>query len=573
MALVSSHFRQLADDGLVWKALLFRHFGSAQEEDSSPGHSQDRPWKQLYRLQTNWKDGAVSSSFILRHALLPAPPPARLLLDRAEPARAHDEPDSSATAVSPAKSIVQFLGSYFFTANRTPLHSVPSISIHRLSASDSESNASTELTSIQPPSLVAYHTERPHFLNTSPLSITELRLDEGQHALSAANRACPPESVRLAVFYSSGQYVLLRIKLPSDSKTNNSDAVDVVEEYAHLDMAQPDLSARPDPVTTARYHLPLLVTVTERFVLRIHHVVLNKHTGDFDVVLNQASLAASTAVCWRPLTLDLQRKSKSQFRAILVFSSPWFPDSFTISVQEFKLTLPSSSSSSTSSDAADVAAGQLHIQSQAATAVPLSGGGWSTAASRPLITGLDLHNDFVVASREDNTIDLFELVRPTPTRPLRLEHRRRLFSHTCAVHSVSFDGRRCVSGARDGSLKVWHLSQTAHQHRRHRLMPGRQRVNKGRKAASKSSSLPSFQEVVAVKEPALGEFEELRWEEQWSTNAAVGAVGGWHFSLLLFLPLVSDHSLTNCQKSEWVDFDSDKIVLSTPEKIKVLSFA
>lgn len=477
VSLVSAHFKRLADDSQVWKSLFNRHFGNIY---GGSGASLKRlvtgvdggRWKQLYRLQTNWKDGSVSSSHILRQALLAEPP---LDLQPASTA-GHSAPQPHLEAAAPeSKSIVQFIGQYVFTTSSAYRHAVPSISMHRLAFGPGDP---LEIGTFQPASLVNFYFERPHLLNSQPLKITEMRLDEGQQIHN--------NKFRLAVFFSSGQYALLRIQLQDD------DNIEIFEEYVSLDIA---LTTRPDPVTTARYHLPLLVTVTERFVLRVHHIILNQETGEFELLLNQASL--QNHLCWRPLTLNLRRKSKTHFRADLVYSSPWFPDSFTISLQEFLLTLPTGENS----------LGALEIQTRAATAVPLS----SSARPRPLVTGIDLHGDYVVASREDNTIDLFEIIRSKTSNALRLEHRRRLFSHTCAVHSVSFDGSRCVSGARDGSLKVWHLSQQRRQPR------------PNRKRAIPTSNAPVYQEVVHVREPEQA--NELNWEEQWTANAAAGAVG------------------------------------------------
>lgn len=350
---------------------------------------------------------------------------------------------------------------------------------------------------------MAYYAERPHLLNARLLSMTEMRLDEGQQST--------PNLFRLAVFYSSGQFCLLRLSLD-----DNQGSLSVVEEHVHLDVP---LDTRPDPILDARFHLPLLVTVSERFVLRYHHILLNKTSGNLELFLNQASM--QSAFCWRPLTLNLFRTSKSKFRTNIVYSTPWFPSSFTVGLQEFFVRLP----------ATDDPTGQLTIQTQAATAVPLA----ETARPKPLVTGLDLHDSFVVASREDNTIDLFEIVRPK-AGAMRLEHRKRLFSHTCAVHSVSFDGSRCVSGARDGSLKVWHLLQQQQQQQRER--PNAKRRVRGHLSSGK----PAYSEVVAVTEPREASDDavmdqkparDLQWREEWSTRAAAGAVGECSSHLIL----------------------------------------
>lgn len=489
MSQTSAHLHRLANDALIWKSLFLRHFATSKATQKLSARAQDEgsQWKALYRLQTNWKEGQASASYILRHNVLPQPPPLNIPI-------ASQVPITSIIQERRQPSMVQFIGNHVFTASTSPTHTVPRISLHRLGTT---ADHQKELGSFAPDSLVAWYSERPHLLNRHPISVTELRLDEGQQ-ITSTNRLA---QVRLAVFYSSSQYVLLRIHIEEPNER-----LKVVEEHAHLDMPLLD---RPDPILDARFHLPLLVTVSERSVLRIHHIALDPETGDFDVLLTQAALQSQ--LCWRPLTLNLRRKSKSTFRFDIVYSTPWFPSSFTIALQEFKLLLPAASQDSS---------GMLSVETQAATAIPPP----EPFRPRPLVTGLDLHDQYIVASREDNTIDLFEILRPSSG--IRVEHRRRLFSHTCAVQSISFDGRRCVSGAKDGSLKVWHLLQQHHHHhhQHHQQVQKRKKVDRS-----------SFKEVVGVTEPDTEEYKASKsicWEEQWATNAAAGAVGEWPFYLL-----------------------------------------
>lgn len=117
----------------------------------------------------------------------------------------------------------------------------------------------------------------------------------------------------------------------------------------------------------------------------------------------------------------------------------------------------------------------------------------STRTPRTPVTSIEHSHPFIVTSRRDNQLDVYEIVSPpssastvpappeafsTPSRiqpslstscppplpPLKLEHRRTLFGHTARVAGVALlegvdrDGAvRCVSAGDDGKVKVWEL--------------------------------------------------------------------------------------------------------------------
>ena len=341
---------------------------------------------------------------------------------------------------------------------------------------------------ITSPALTKYYDDRPHL---DPVTVTEMSLDAGQRHKDG--------SLRLAVFYSSGQFALFRVNIHPDSVT-------VYEEQTHLIVRH---DRRPDPVIAARYHCPVIITCTRSFVLQVHTLTLDKSKTHLSVCASQPAVQSS--FCWKPLVLDLTRAGKYRFKASITYAMPFFPCSWTVACQEFQINLPK-----------DEPGKQAEIVTQSATCIPLA----SMRQSRSLINSLHRSGNFIVSSRSDNTIDLYEVMPATALHPLGIHHRRVLFGHTTAVTSISLDGLKCVSAGRDGRLKVWNLE----------LYERRMRMSRPKRISP-----------VDVVSPQIVEDAVDIWAEH------------------------------DAAQIEHLSFDQDKIVLvedsRSPDRVRVLSFA
>lgn len=306
-------------------------------------------------------------------------------------------------------------------------------------------------------------------------ALSEMRLD-------GSSSSFPP---MMALFYSTGQYALFRLNLSSSSHSSAPRPFSATEVYT-----SPAPSFRSDPVTTARLHWPLLVTLTDSLTLRFLRLSGEREEGPVEVDETETPLQSRER--WSPVVLSLvpvdeARVSRgdddhdaARFSVSLAYSTPVFPASWTVGMQHFEVA---------------VSPARLKVlRAQHATAPPaytpwpsiitrtrLLGAGTdaedlsTTAPPPPLrkspVTSIEHSHPFIVTSRTDNTIDVYEVVRlEAPTPSLRVVHRRTLFGHTARVSSVALLSTadvgssrdatapiRCISAGDDGAVKVWRL--------------------------------------------------------------------------------------------------------------------
>ena len=271
------------------------------------------------------------------------------------------------------------------------------------------------------------------------------------------------EGIRLAVFYSSGQYSIFRVR---NLHVEAGQPIQVSEEYfaAHKTTT---------PVVASQLHSPLLVTST------IDGIVKFRLLSDSTASSRRATLIRPTVqapLAFAPMSLRLQRTacgddpSKTagplRFRATLCYSTPFYPGSCTIGVQCFDITLAAATPTASRTTKRSV-----QIASRHAIAVPpdstrprMSPGAGNLAADLALVTSIEHDGRYIVAAKSDNTVSVYELsdqASPaanscSPLPKLSLKHARSLFGHTAAVDSVSVSNGRCVSTGIDG-VKVWSL--------------------------------------------------------------------------------------------------------------------
>ncbi|GAA5823284.1 hypothetical protein JCM11251_007550 [Rhodosporidiobolus azoricus] len=526
VARVSSAWHRLSYDAQLWRDLYLHTYASAsiRRQSAGGGHvARTRPWRDLFKISSNWRNGSARTSTLgkgIRQAVLPEAPGDFALRPAGGPRRA---PTPEIGEEEMSDTLLQFHQHFFFTASRTATPTAPdppAVTVHQTLPS----GESAVVGSFSSPALHDYLAARSDFRPS--LAITELRLDE-----SASFRST--STLLLAVFYSTGHFSLFRISLPSTSPSLPFSAREVFSSLA-LDAARSHpflsrLSSSSDHVQHARLYSPLLVTCSESLTVRFWRI---EEKGDGEVVVEEADTPLQTSERgWRPVVLSLAKVEahavkgdemmkrwkdggrkgdvelvEKRFCVTLAYSTPVFPASWTVGLQEFVITVPPASSVTDPRNFHP----RLSISARHATALPLdtplppTPRRSSPLSSRPTtlpmprnpVTSIEHSHPFVVASRRDNQLDVYEVVSSSspvpPTSPsstpprfrihprvpsppqLRLEHRRTLFGHTARVAGVALldstdlsggEGSapgsvRCVSAGDDGAVKVWELVPT-----------------------------------------------------------------------------------------------------------------
>jgi hypothetical protein len=501
-------------DDQLWKHLFMTHFASRARSllDAPLDTHESYDFKQLFKIAYNWRRGYARSSAVeLRTSVLDG----RMPVDVALPEDGSAETEGEGGERVPQQwqqqqqqqrnTLVQFHGRFIFTASRTASTRFPAVHAFVDDADGSSRSVST----LTPRTLVLYYEARPHLLNRQGLRVTELRLDEAR---------LPGGAKRLAVFYSSGQFAIFRF-VPggvSTSSSGSSYSLEWEEEYARVEL--PSLVASGDPadgVVLSRFLSPLLVTCSKDFLLGVWLISTDEAGGDAAgrgqtrtrVQLSQPSLRSS--VCWWPVVLSLAADGQGgdwdtteSFKVTIAYSTPFFPSSWTVGVQEFLVRLDHGTDEPSSSSSSSLAVGKtspsVRIVTRHATAVPttqlsssLGSRGRAGREETSVVTSIEHSAPWIVTSRSDNTIEVFRVVSapttsPPCSSPATSPHKTRasatvsarrqrddagafgvryhstLYGHTAAVESVSVgEGGRCVSGGADGKVKVWRLRRRA----------------------------------------------------------------------------------------------------------------
>lgn len=488
-----------------------------------------RPWKDLYKISSNWRRGnarrtTLSTSSVRAAVLAEAPTDLSLgsESDREDnpsstsrrilpPPPSSRRPNATPSPLSSATSgevgtLVQFYKHYFFTASRAPSIDpstrIPSVSVHQTTPTGD----SILFGNISSTTLLASYAARPDFRPS--LYITELRLDERPLSPSSQHESrsdiVKPVELRLAIFFSTGQSCIFRIFLPTTSTSFTS-------EEMHSSLALSTLDMGPmafDPVVIARYFSPLIVTCSRRFALRFWRLEedargirveeveggLQTRESWAPVVLSLTKVDAAEAQSERRKVDDWAQERESEvprqetFKVTLAYSTPLFPDSWTVGVQEIMLQVPSDTSQ-LSTGLNGRLSSRIRVTSRHAIATPerlsatLAPHHFPRRQIDTLVTSIEHSDPFIVTSRSNNTLDVYEVVSSSPpvtikppsssrtistrdhslnSNTLSVVHRRTLFGHTARVASVAVEGKagRCVSAGDDGAVKVWQLTSS-----------------------------------------------------------------------------------------------------------------
>lgn len=526
----SSHlmpsFEAGEDVSRTLSSLLFDRLGLKEFSDH---HLLD--WEQIFRVSTNWQRGKFTVS-----ELLTSDPRTTSGL---EPHLPRSFPHT----------IVRVSNRFILTATsiQDEHHiALPTISIYSsdpdLASQTSPPHALSHISSDlhrNPPALRFTSPGLQSFLASSSSHaqalITEIAVDTATAAdntppitsghrkrkLTPSEQTLSNSVSRIVVAYSTGHISLFSLYPLGGT-------ISFIEDVFY----KPKSTASEGYITMAALHTPALVLCSSKFDLAFYQIS-NASATRLSLVHSLSSYRCSSpaSLCLRKLPLHHASKRPERpssvcsgdrqtsddhaddaaFRVTLAYSTPSYPSSWSVSVQELVVRLnldPAATSTSQITRRHATAKrpfrptpidprgrfmlGRHHSSSphasceawmQSLTAQSLSG----PSASRS--TSLTYDDPFVVLGASDNLVEVYELLGATtifrrgvddlhaqtpasrsatatsssPRQTLRLVHRHSLHGHTGSVHSVALEDGRCVSGGADGSVMVWNLGDRSNE--------------------------------------------------------------------------------------------------------------
>ncbi|SNX87660.1 uncharacterized protein MEPE_06370 [Melanopsichium pennsylvanicum] len=489
-------------------------------------------WERLFRVSYNWQGG----KFVVSELLTPELPAIKLSSDCPPP-------------FSPQHTIVRVSNSHIFTATHAEAHdtaSPPSISVYEseqeldhLSRNQAtvpeDLHAKTPVIHFSSPGLQNLLSRKRSGTDVPGIHVTEVAVDAAAPELSSvtmpgcSKRKWPdsePASAhpvaRILVAYSTGHISLFSLR-------NVQGTYEVTEDV----FQGPQEALSGQHVVLAALHSPALVLCSSNFDVNVYQTGTSG-TGSTELYLVQrmSSYRCSGPASLRlkklpyfPVSKRVRRSSSSTstertpsndsdevaFRVTLVYSTPMYPSSWSVSIQELvlRLSLESTARRPVQVISRHTTAKQpfrptpmdlrgrsmLEGRHESFSLYSLS----SISARDPVTrsmdeielrsrtTSLTYDDPFVVVGASDNLLEVYELlgattfvrrgpdaIRGTTSRSatatpltqrdaLRLIHRRSLHGHTGSIHSVSLEDGRCVSGSADGSVMVWTLGDRSNE--------------------------------------------------------------------------------------------------------------
>ena len=402
-------------------------------------------WQRLYVLWHNWHSGRIRVAALTHDAAWPSSPPDAPVAHTA-PASIPNTPAGPDASDAAADTLVQASINLVFTARRT--HDVrclptdatsvaaalPPLSIY-LADTPRASQRRLPLAVVQPTALAARIAAEAHkdaalarHLATHGLVLTEMRVDD------AAEEAW---SVRLSLCLAPGILAVLRIAVGA--------TLAVHVEHVWFEKG----SARLHPVRQAALCGPMLVTCTDDFRLHIWRMASTP---------TLVRALRSTSTRW-PACLTLRCVDAALHRITVASIAPARGTEARVVLQTF--------------DVRDVH-GAASVTSRVAHAnAPCVAGG--------AVTSVIYDAPYLVLGTTANVLDVYRVAEPSasvsggarvgraasampPGAPLRIMHCRTLYGHTSRVSSVALRNGRCVSGASDGSVRVWSMGAAPGEH-------------------------------------------------------------------------------------------------------------
>ncbi len=509
-------------------------------DDTSKDHLLD--WEQLYRVSTNWQGGNFAVSQLLTSACR-------------EVAETKPSPIST-----PGQTIVRVSDNLIFTAapaSADDFSKSPSISVYPSETSRAGvSNAApvhipndlherVPIACFSSPGLRMLISKQVADTSLATVHVTEIAVDAASSAdtilAHSSNRkrkdpnAESPSSLavaRVLVAYSSGHVSLFSLH---QSHRIGQEVIEAREEVFY----HPPSYAPGEHVCMAAIHSSVLVLCSSRFDISVFGVASSSGSTQLILIQRMSSYRCSWPAALRLKKLPFhnvskrarhsssssssqdrhmpsEREKEAAFRITLAYSTPSYPASWSVSVQEIVVRLdldmePRSPARITSRHATakhpfrptpidlrgrSMLGGHLPRPSAAThasltnpplVATAVATGSTSSSQPRSRTTSLTYDDPFVVVGASDNLLEVYELLGATTfvrrdenadaastmrsatatpvsrRKDLRLVHRRSLHGHTGSVHSVSLEDGRCVSGSADGSVMVWSLGDRSNE--------------------------------------------------------------------------------------------------------------
>jgi hypothetical protein len=381
---------------------------------------------------------------------------------------------------------IELAGDFVFVASSRPLPSkyrprstinqavdVPRVEVFRASSAGND-----WVGSVGSQAVTASYAERPFLLHRpkTELSITEIRVDT---ALAPSSTVQGGQQIRLAVFYSTGQFTIHLLTVPTSP--GSSGFID--QELGSV--LGTSASVALEGVTMARYHHPILVTSSAALVQFYEICTTTGARGNEQweirgcrTKLRSETSCSPSALTLVPLNSPLLDPSSDSgsprldqtrlYKATFVYSTPLFPGQWTIGAQEFTLRLAPPSlppSSSSSSLPISKLLSRMTVTTRAALNRPITQVPHSfpprfrihpRAASPILALGID--GSWIVGAKSDNVIDVWSIFEDEEGR-LVLKWKKQLFGHTAAVAGIMVQAGKVVSGGGDGRVRVWDLEK------------------------------------------------------------------------------------------------------------------
>lgn len=443
---VCRYWRQMSLDQQLWKRLyLARHatFSNA-----------NRPadWKSLVKVSTNWSNGNARL-----HSLSPRKQEVTSLLS--ETARSH---------------IVALSSSCVFVAYPSSplLHLYPS-----QAAPSTDGHDLTDPLALIPPPPGWSSPHRPDL-------ITALAVDRAPQAVRASleehETHVEEEETRLAIWYASGGYAILGVALRSQSAESSTSSGRVAwrrivtrppdDSPARRNRRRHHVVPASDPVVLGALHWPILVACTKRFYIDVTRVA-----GDAPPRVLQT---LHSPVSYHPAQLSLEAKIRpggksgdnDGFVASLAYSSPVYPNSWTLAVQKILI-------GNSCDDKGDVVtAGECLAVTRPRKMAnrgwpPHPRGGELVGVKGEQAVGIGLNHAWGVIAGQDNRIQVYRLhttigndqcdSKQPQADVHNLEHSQTLLAHASAITSISLARERFVSAGNDGRVLVWDLGADA----------------------------------------------------------------------------------------------------------------
>lgn len=446
----------------------------------------------MLRLGTNWSNGNV-----LSETTIPLPPsPSPSLSSTADPSNELDDhhtegASDNSTAPPYSEQHIALFPSFIFTsAPDSPL-----VHAYRSHPPDSANASPPTSLGIIPPPPGWSSPHRPDNVTAicADQSVTELEVED-----ETAPATRPALPARLAVFYQSGGFVVLRVRL--DEAATGRGSLIWSREHVHSARSRPR-SVRHcatayapllgDPVVLATMHYPVLLACSLSFQLSVYKLSAPVSDDQPSEPRHLQTLRSDTsfhpaALTLLPIDIDVNtpesdfsaNSSTQSFRAALTYSTPLYPASWTIAVQEFGIDL-SSPDKTPVGFSRQVWRGECFHVGRGDELDPPDKLDWPRRIKSVVgvrgrrAVGVGTDGRWCVLAGDDNQIQVYSLPTPSPSPPPSIPdrapstssktapivHSQTLLAHSAAVTSISLSVGRCVSGGRDGRVLVWELDE------------------------------------------------------------------------------------------------------------------